>query len=62
MEAGQITSNQARSCNPQNPSYRQIRVLGNDWPVINAHGNYRYELKQSGDNHGNVQSSQESPE
>lgn len=62
MEAVQITSTQARSCNPQNPSYRQIEVPGNEWPVINAHGEYRYELKLSGDNHGNVQSSQESPE
>lgn len=38
MEAVQITSIQARSCNPQSPSYRQIEVPGNDWPVINAHG------------------------
>lgn len=38
MEAAQITSIQARSCNPQYLSYGQIEVPGNDWPVINGHG------------------------
>lgn len=46
MESTQITSIQARLCNPQNPSYRKIEVTGNDRPVIYAHGENRYETNR----------------
>lgn len=46
-EAVQITSIQARSCNPQNPSYRQMELPGNDWPVISAHGGGRIDTSSS---------------